>query len=396
MLSERVKRIGVSPTLKISAKAQELKKAGVDVIDFSVGEPDFPTPEAVKKAGIKAIEENFTKYVANDGIAELKKAIIEKLGKENNVKYKPEEIIVSTGAKNCLFNVALALFDEGDEIVIPTPCWVSYPDQVKIAGANPIFVPSREENDFKVDVKDLENAMTEKTKALVLNYPSNPTGAVYTKGELQEIAKLCLKKNVWVISDEIYEKLIYDGVQFTSFSALGEEVKSRTILINGFSKAFSMTGWRLGYAAGPKEIISACSRIQSHSTSNATSFVQKAAVTALKECSLDVETMRKEFEKRRDFVVKRLRAIKDISVSNPKGAFYVMPNVEKYLSKSHNGNLIKDTYALSYYLLEEANVAVVPGEAFFTPSHIRISFATSMKNLEEGLNRIENALKRLQ
>lgn len=395
MLSERVKRIGVSPTLKISAKAQELKKSGVDIIDFSVGEPDFPTPEAVKKSGIKAIEENFTKYVANDGIADLKKAIIQKLEKENNVKYKPEEIIVSTGAKNCLFNIALALFEEGDEVVIPTPCWVSYPEQARVAGATPVFVPAKEANDFKVDIKDLENAITEKTKALILNYPSNPTGAVYTREEIQEIAKLCLKKNVWVISDEIYEKLIYDGVKFTSFSSLGEEEKAHSILVNGFSKAFSMTGWRLGYAAGPKEIISACSRIQSHSTSNATSFVQKAAVTALKECSQDVEMMRREFEKRRNFVVNRLREIKDISVSNPKGAFYVMPNVEKYLSKSHNGKPFKNTYSLSYYLLEEANVAVVPGEAFFAPCHIRISFATSMKNLEEGLNRIESALQKL-
>lgn len=395
MLSDRVNKIGASPTLKISAKAQELKKNGMDIIDFSVGEPDFPTPEVVKKAAIKAIEENFTKYVANDGIPELKEAIIDKLEKENNVKYKAEEIIVSSGAKNCLFNVALALFQEGDEVIIPTPCWVSYPDQVKIAGGKPVFVEAKEKNDFKVKFDDIANSVTDKTKALILNYPSNPTGAVYSREELQEIASLCLEKNLWVISDEIYEKLIYDGGKITSFSSLSEDIKSKTILINGFSKAFSMTGWRLGYAAGPKEIISACSKIQSHSTSNATSFVQKAAVTALKSCSEEVEMMRKEFEKRRNFVVNRLKKIEGISVSIPKGAFYVMPNIEKYLSKKYKGETIKDTYGISYYLLNEAHVAVVPGEAFFSSSHIRISFATSMKNLEEGLERIENALKKL-
>ncbi len=395
MLSERVSKIGVSPTLKISAKAQELKKKGVDIIDFSVGEPDFPTPEPIKKAGIKAIEENFTKYVANDGIAELKKAIIEKLEKENNVKYKEKEIIVSPGAKNCLFNVALALFQEGDEVIIPTPCWVSYPDQVKIAGAKPVFVKTKEKNDFKMGISDLANSITNKTKALILNYPCNPTGAVYSREELEEIASLCLKKNIWVISDEIYEKLIYDGEKFTSFSSLNEDIRSKTVLINGFSKAFSMTGWRLGYAAGPEEIISACSRIQSHSTSNATSFVQKAAVTALKSCFKEVEIMRSEFEKRKNFVVERLRKINGVSVSNPGGAFYVMPNIEKFLSKKYNGEMVKDTYGISYYLLNEANVAVVPGEAFFAPSHIRISFATSMKNLEEGLERMDKALQKL-
>lgn len=395
MLTKRVREIAVSSTLKISAKAQELKKRGVNVIDFSVGEPDFPTPEAVKKAGIKAIEENFTKYVANDGILDLKKAIVEKLEKENNVKYQLDEIIVSPGAKNCLFNVALSLFEEGDDVIIPTPCWVSYPDQVKLARANPVFVPSREENNFKIKIEELEKFVTKKTKGLILNYPSNPTGAVYNKEELKEIAQFCLKRDIWIISDEIYEKLIYDGVLFTSFSSLSEEVKSKTILVNGFSKAFSMTGWRLGYAAGPKEIITACSKIQSHSTSNATSFVQKAAITALKSCTEEVEMMRREFEKRRNFVVQRLRAIDGISVSNPQGAFYVLPNIERYLSKKINGELIKDTYKFSFYLLEEANVAVVPGEAFFTPSHIRISFATSMENIKEGINRIETALKQL-
>ena len=396
MLTKRANRVTLSPTLRINARASEMKKGGIDVIDFSVGEPDFPTPEPIKKSCIKAIEDNFTKYVANDGIADLKKAIIEKLERENRLTYKPDEIIVSPGAKNNLFNVALALFEEGDDVLIPSPCWVSYPDQVRIAGANPVFVPTYEENDFKIQPKDLLNSITPNTKALMMNYPCNPTGAVYQREELEAIAEICVKEGIYVISDEIYEKLIYDGIRFTSIASLNDKIKSQTILINGFSKAFSMTGWRLGYAAGPKEIIAACSKIQSHNTSNATSFVQKAAIVALKSCSMEVERMRAEFERRRNFVVNRLRAIDGISVPNPKGAFYVMPNVEKFLSKEFQGAPLRNTYGLSYYLLKEAQVAVVPGEAFFTPSHIRISFATSMENLNEGLKRIEKSLMRLE
>lgn len=396
MLTKRANKITLSPTLKINARASEMKKGGIDVIDLSVGEPDFPTPEIVKKACIKAIEEDFTRYVANDGIVELKNAIIEKLERENRLTYKTDEIIVSPGAKNCLFNVAMALFDDGDDVLIPSPCWVSYPDQVKIAGANVVFIPTFEENNFKIKPNDLINSITPNTKAIILNYPCNPTGTVYNRDELEAIAEICIREKLWVISDEIYEKLLYDGLRFTSIASLNEKIKSLTILINGFSKAFSMTGWRLGYAAGPREVISACSKIQSHNTSNATSFVQKAAITALKSCSIEVERMRAEFERRRNFVINRLKAIDGISVSLPQGAFYVMPNVEKFLSMEFQGTPIRNTYGLAYYLLKEANVAVVPGEAFFSPSHIRISFATSIENLNEGLKRIEKALMKLE
>jgi aspartate/methionine/tyrosine aminotransferase len=396
MLTKRVNRITLSPTLRISAKAQEMRKEGIDIVDFSVGEPDFPTPEAVKKAGIKAIEENFTKYVANDGIPDLKAAIIEKLERENSIVYKKDEIIVSPGAKNCLMNLASALYEEGDDALIPTPCWVSYPDQVKLSGANPVFIPTYEENGFLLQPKDLEHSITPNTKALLLNYPCNPTGAVYSRDELQAIADICVKEKIWIISDEIYEKLIYDGRRFTSIASLGDKVKSQTIVINGFSKAYSMTGWRLGYAAGPKEIIAACAKIQSHNTSNATSFVQKAGIVALKSCSMEVERMRNEFERRRNFIVNRLRAIDGVSVANPGGAFYVMPNIERYLAKEYGGAPIRNTYGLSYYLLKEAHTAVIPGEAFSSPSHVRLSFATSMEKIQEGVKRIQEALMRLE
>ena len=395
MLAKRVSRIELSPTLKMSARTQELRRDGVDIVDFSVGEPDFPTPEAIKKAGIRAIEENFTKYVANDGIADLKTAIIGKLKKDNGLDYKKDEIIVSPGAKSCLMNAATALLEESDEVLIPTPCWVSYPDQVKLTGADPVFIPTKEENGFLLDPKDLERAITQRTKALVLNYPSNPTGALYSGEQLKEIAGICVEKNIWVVSDEIYEKLVYDGRKFVSIASFGDKIKSRTIVINGFSKAYAMTGWRLGYAAGPKEVISACSKIQSHNTSNATSFVQKAAVVALTSCGAEVEKMRAEFEKRRNMIVGLLQKIDGVTVSNPGGAFYVMPNISRYLGKKHGGDTLKSTYDLSYYLLNEAHTAVIPGEAFMSPSHIRLSFATSTERIEEGVRRIGEALGKL-
>jgi aspartate/methionine/tyrosine aminotransferase len=396
MLSERVNRISLSPTLRISAKALAMRAAGVDVVDFSAGEPDFPTPEAVKRAAKAAIDANFTKYVANDGIPELKKAICAKLERENGVRFSPEEVIVSCGAKNSLFNIAQSLYEPGDDVIIPAPYWVSYPDQVRICGANPVFVPTREEDGFKLRARDLAAAITPNTKALILGYPCNPTGATYSRDEIAEIAEVCVREQIWVISDEIYEKLIYDGQRFVSIASLDERIKKLTIVVNGFSKAFSMTGWRLGYAAGPREIIAACSKVQSHNTSNATSFVQKAAVTALSDCAMEIERMRQEFERRRNFVVYKLRALPQVSCAQPAGAFYVMPNVGAYLDREFQGAPIRNTYGLSYYLLKEAHVAVVPGEAFGTDAHVRISFATSMERLEEGTRRIAAALARLE
>lgn len=396
MLTERVNRITLSPTLRISARAQQMRAQGIDVVDFSAGEPDFPTPEVVKRAAKAAIDANFTKYVANDGIPELKQAIAEKLGRDSAVRYSPDEIIVSVGAKACLFNVAQALYEPGDDVLIPSPYWVSYPDQVKLCGANPVFIPTREEDGFRLHARDLAAAITPNTKALILNYPCNPTGATYSRDELAAIAEVCVREQIWVISDEIYEKLLYDGQRFTSIASLGESIKKLTVVVNGFSKAFSMTGWRLGWAAGPRDIIAACSKVQSHNTSNATSFVQKAGVVALAETAMEVERMRAEFERRRNFIVTRLRAVPGVSCASPPGAFYVMPNVSRYLDREFAGAPIRNTYGLAYYLLKEAHVAVVPGEAFGTDRHLRISFATSMERLAEGMRRIEAALARLE
>ncbi len=396
MLSDRVNLIALSPTLRISARAGQMRAEGIDVVDFSAGEPDFPTPEPIKRAAKAAIDANFTKYVANDGIPELKAAIAEKLLKDNGLKYDLNEIIVSTGAKHSLLNIALSLFGPGDDVLIPSPCWVSYPDQVRMAGANPILVETQEANNFRLQAKDLAQAITPNTKALILNYPCNPTGAMYSKEELQALADVCVREQITVISDEIYEKLLYDGSRFTSIASLGDKIRKLTVVVNGFSKAYSMTGWRLGYAAGSRELIAACSKIQSHSTSNATSFVQKAAVEALKSCALDVERMRAEFERRRNFVVYKLNAMHGVSCVSPQGAFYAMPNVRPHLSKEFQGAPIRNTYGLAYYLLKEAHVAAVPGEAFEAPEHLRLSFATSMERLEEGMRRIERALMKLE
>jgi aspartate/methionine/tyrosine aminotransferase len=396
MLSERVNRIALSPTLRINARATQMRAQGVDVVDFSVGEPDFPTPEPVKRAGKAAIDADFTKYTANDGIPELKKAICAKLERENGLRFSPDEVIVSAGAKNSLFNLAMALFEEGDDILIPAPYWVSYPDQVRLAKANPVFVPTQEEAGFKLQARDLAAAITPNTKALILNYPCNPTGATYTREELEALAEVCVREQILVIADEIYEKLIYDGQRYTSIGSLNEKIRKLTIVVNGFSKAFSMTGWRLGYAAGAREVIAACSKVQSHNTSNATSFVQKAAVVALEQCGMEVERMRQEFERRRSAIVYRLRALPNVSCFSPSGAFYVMPNVRRYLDREFGGAPIRNTYGLAYYLLKEAHVAVVPGEAFGTDEHVRISFATSMERIEEGVRRIREALARLE
>ncbi len=396
MLTERVNRISLSPTLRISARAIQMKAQGIDVVDFSAGEPDFPTPEVVRRAAKQAIDDGFTKYVANDGIPELKKAICAKLERDNGLRYSPDEILVSVGAKASLFNVAQALYGPGDDVLIPSPYWVSYPDQVKLCGANPVFIRCREEDGFKLSPRDLAAAVTPNTKALILCYPSNPTGAWYSRDELEEIAKICVREQIWVIADEIYEKLLYDGLRFTSIASLGEQVKKLTVVVNGFSKAFSMTGWRLGYMAAPREVVAACSKVQSHNTSNATSFVQKAAVTALRETAMDVERMRQEFERRRNAIVYRLRAMPGVSCQSPPGAFYVMPNVAGYLDREFAGAPVRNTYGLAYYLLKEAHVAVIPGEAFGTDAHIRLSFATSMDRIEEGMRRVEKALARLE
>jgi len=387
-LAKRAEGISPSPTLAIDSKAKALKKAGLDIIGFGVGEPDFDTPEHIKEAGIKAIEEGFTKYTAVAGIDELKEAICAKLQRDNGLFYTPAQVIVSSGAKHSLYNVFQVLCEEGDQVILPAPYWVSYLEQIKLAGGTPVIVPTKEENCFKLTGPELAQALTPQTKILVLNSPSNPTGAVYSREELAAIARIAVERGIFVISDEIYEKLIYDGKQHISIASLGEEIKQLTIVINGLSKAYSMTGWRIGYGAAAEEIVKAMAKLQSHVTSNPTSIAQKASVAALNGSEAPLEEMRQEFEKRRDYMVENLKKIPGISCLCPKGAFYVFPNVATYYGKTIRGKKISDSTVLAQVLLEEGKVALVPGEAFGVHGYLRLSYATSWENIGEGIRRI--------
>ncbi|GAB6182599.1 pyridoxal phosphate-dependent aminotransferase [Thermodesulfovibrio hydrogeniphilus] len=395
MIAERAKKVKPSPTLAVDSKAKELKAKGVDVVNFGVGEPDFDTPEHIKEAAIKAIKDGFTKYTPVGGIDELKEAIISKLENDNGLKYSKENIIVSCGAKHSLYNIAQALFQEGDEVIIPSPYWVSYPDQVLLNDATPVIVETYEEDDFMLRPEVLESKITSKTKAIILNSPSNPTGFIYNKETLEKIAEIALKHNIFIISDEIYEKLIYDNEKHISIVSLSNEIKERTILVNGLSKSHAMTGWRIGYTAGPAEIIKAMTKIQSQSTSNPTSVAQKAAVAALKGPQDCVEQMRQEFEKRRTYLVEELNKIQGVSCKMPKGAFYAFPNVSKILAEKGEKAGIKSSVDLSIYLLEKAHVALVPGSAFGAEGYIRISYATGIDRIKEGVERIKRALDTL-
>ena len=395
-VAERIYKISISPTLKIMAKAKAMKVEGIDVVDLSVGEPDFPSPQNVKDAGKRAIDENFTKYTSADGIPELKKAIIKRLKEDHGLEYEPSEIIVCNGAKGAIYHLILALINEGDEVIIPSPYWVTYPEIVKLAKGKPVFIEAKEENEFLITPEQLKKAITPRTKAIILNNPCNPTGAAYSKADLENIADIILEENIYVISDEIYEKLVYEDFKFCSFASLGEEVKRKTILINGVSKAYSMTGWRIGYAAGPAEIIEGMSRIQSHSSSNPSSISQKASLEALTGPQHEVSRMVAEFQRRRNYLLARLQTVPGISCVKPKGAFYVFPNVSFYYDKEHNGMRIRNSFGLAYYLLKYANVAIVPGGSFGADDYIRISYATSMENLEKGIDRIINALSQLK
>lgn len=396
MIADRAKKVKPSPTLAVDTKAKQLKANGFDVINFGVGEPDFDTPEHIKEAAIKAIKDGFTKYTPVGGVDELKEAIVEKLEKDNNLRYGKENIIVSCGAKHSLYNIAQALFGPQDEVIIPAPYWVSYPDQVLLNDATPVIVDTYEEDDFMLRAEVLKEKITPRTKALILNSPSNPTGFIYTKKFLEEIAEIALKHNLYIISDEIYEKLLYDDSVHVSIASLGEEIKERTIVVNGLSKSYAMTGWRIGYAAGPVEIVKAMTKIQSQSTSNPTSIAQKAAVAALKGPQDCVEHMRKEFEKRRNYLVKKLNSISGISCKMPKGAFYAFAKVDKLFGKKNGEFSINSSMDLSIYFLEKALVALVPGSAFGAEGYIRISYATSMENLAKGIERIRKAVEELE
>jgi len=395
MLSERAKRIKPSPTLTIDAKAKAMKAAGVDIVSFAAGEPDFDTPENIKEAAIKAIKEGFTKYTPVGGIDPLKDAIIEKFKKDNNLNYTREEVIVSCGAKHSLYNIAQALYNPGDEVLIPSPYWVSYPDQVVLNDAIPVFVKTYESDSFMVRPEAIVSLITKKTKALILNSPSNPTGIAYDRRTLEKIAEVVLKYGIFVISDEIYEKLTYDGFKHVSIASLASKIKEKTIVVNGLSKSYAMTGWRIGFAAGPREIIKAMINVQSQSTSNPTSIAQKAAIEALRGPQDFVHTMLSEFDRRRRLLVNELNSIPGMSCLSPVGAFYAFPNTSKLYRKSIGKRTISSSSDLALYLLEEAKVALVHGEAFGDDNHIRLSYATSVEEIERGIKRIREATGRL-
>ena len=395
LLSNRAKSLRPSPTLAINAKAKSMQAQGIHVISFGAGEPDFDTPDNIKKAAKKAIDDGFTKYTPVGGIDELKDAIINKFNKDSQLTYKRSEILVSCGGKHSFYNLAQAIFDQGEEVIVPAPYWVSYPPMVSLAGGSPVIVGTTEKNEFKITPEDLKKVITPKTKALIMNSPSNPTGSAYAKKELEKIAEIAISKNFFVISDEIYEKIVYDGFQFISIASLSEEMKKKTIIVHGVAKTYAMTGWRIGYTAGPEEIISAMNNIQSQSTSNPTSIAQKASVEALAGPQDEVGKMVSAFAQRRNYIVDRLNKIPAVSCYRPAGAFYVFPNFSSYYGKSYQGKKIENSTHLADFFLDVARVAVVPGVEFGADPFERLSYATSMEDIKEGLNRIEEALKKL-
>lgn len=394
-ISKRVSKIGLSPTMKVAAEAKEMQMRGENVIDLTVGEPDFPTPLNIKKAAIDAINNNFTKYTNNVGIIELREAIAAKLKKDNGLFYSANEIIVSAGAKQSIYNAIQALVCVDDEVIVSSPFYVSYPEMVSLAHGKTVVIPTSEHSGFKISPKQLQEAITEKTKLLILCNPCNPTGTAYTKEELEKLVEVIDGTRIYILSDEIYEKVIYDDFKFVSVASLNENVKNKTVTINGHSKAYSMTGWRLGYAAGPKEIINAMSKYQSHSTGNASSISQAAALEALIGQQDSVETARQEFERRRNFLYDALTSINGVTCYKPEGAFYLFPKISSFFNKSADVLKINNSFDMSMYLLYKAKVATVPGSAFGSEGYIRISYSTSMEKLVEGAERIKHALTKL-
>lgn len=391
-LSEKHSAVQPSVTLAITAKAKKMKAEGVDVLSFAAGEPDFKTPQHIRKAAIDIIESGNTGYTAASGIPELKTAICNKLEKDNGVKYKPENIIVSSGAKHSLFNTLQVLLNPGDSVLFATPFWVSYPELIKMAGGEPIEVMTSEAGGFKVTPELLESARKESTKAIIINSPNNPTGTVYTEEELKAIAQWAVDNKLYIISDEIYEKLVY-GAKHVSMASFGEAVKKRTIIVNGMSKAYAMTGWRIGYTASNAEIAKMMNNIQSHATSNPNTVAQYAALEAIEGDQEPLDAMVTEFAARRDFMVDRVNSIGNLSCRKPEGAFYVMVNIEKLIGKNLGGVEITGSMAFAEYLLENSQVAVIPGAGFGVDNYVRLSYATSMDNIIRGLDRIESAIK---
>ncbi len=397
-LADRVNKIQPSPTLAIDAKAKALKAQGVDVIGFGAGEPDFDTPVNIREAGKKAIDGGFTRYMPVGGADDLKDAIIAKMKRDHGLEYTRDEISVACGAKHTLYNISQALIQEGDEVIIPGPYWVSYPDQIVLAGGTPVFIMTDESTGFKITPEQLEKAITPKTRYLILNSPCNPTGSTYSKEELTALGQVLLKnEHVLIVADDIYERLIYDGLTFYTIAQVVPELKPRTIVVNGVSKTYAMTGWRIGYACGPKELMGAMTKMQSQSTSNAASMAQKASVEALNGSQDAVAAMCVEFEKRRTYIVDRLNAMPGVSCFKSNGAFYVFPNFSGVYGKTTpNGKKIENSGDFAAYLLEDAKVALVPGVAFGDDRYARLSYAISLENITKGMDRIEQAIKDLK
>ena len=385
-LAKRTQKINPSSTLAITAKAKKLKSEGRDIVNFAAGEPDFDTPDFIKDAAITAIKTGFTKYTPTTGIPELKRIIADKLKKDNSLEYDSSQIVVSCGAKHSIFNALFVLVNKGDEVLIPLPYWVSYPEMVNLCEGKPCFIETLPQNDFKITIKDLEKYINSKTKAIILNSPSNPTGCVYTEDELRQISEICVAKKILVISDEIYEKIMFDNLKHVSIASFGKDIYNLTITVNGLSKSYSMTGWRIGYLAGPADIVDAISKLQDHSTSNPTSISQKAAVAALNAPDDFSKLMAFEFQKRRDYIIERLNKIRRISFVRPKGAFYIFCDISKF-------GLDSTTFANR--LLEEAYVSLIPGIGFGRDDYVRISFATGLTQIEKGMDRIEGWLNKL-
>ncbi|WP_297992841.1 pyridoxal phosphate-dependent aminotransferase [uncultured Clostridium sp.] len=395
-LSKKVQKIEPSVTLAITAKAKEMKENGIDVISFGAGEPDFNTPENIINAAIKAMQDGNTKYTSVNGILPLREAICKKFRDDNNLEYKPSQIVVSTGAKQSLANAFLAILNPDDEVIVPNPYWVSYPELIRLAEGKPVFVEGDEASSYKFNKENLEKAVTEKTKAIILNSPNNPTGTIYTKEELIEIAEFAKKYDLIIVSDEMYEKLIYDGKKHISIASISSDAYERTIVINGLSKSYAMTGWRLGYCGATEKLAKLMTNVQSHMTSNVCSITQYAAIEALNGPQDKVNEMILEFEKRRNYMEKTLEEINGLSIIKPEGAFYIMINIDKCLGKEIDGEIIKDSMDFSAKLLEHEKVAVIPGKAFGLDNYVRVSYATSMELIKKGLERINKFINKLK
>lgn len=388
-LSRKAMDITESLTLSIDQKAKQMRAEGHDVVGFGAGEPDFNTPTHIIEAAKEAMDKGLTKYTPASGTLELKKAIVEKLKRDNNLNYSTNEIIISNGAKHTLFNIFQVIIDPGDEVIILKPYWLTYPEIVKMANGTPVFVDTDYSNDFEIDIKAVEEAITSKTKAIIINSPNNPTGTVYSKNTLLELANLAVSRGLYIISDEIYEKLIYDKQEHISVAALSEQIKDHTITVNGVSKAYSMTGWRIGYASGPRELIKAMANIQSHATSNPNSIAQYASVAALNSESDFTATMNKELNRRRVYMVDKINSIKGLSCTNPSGAFYVMMNISNIIGKKYKQKSLDSALTFAEELLKAKMVTVVPGEAFGMEAYVRLSYAVALENIKKGLSRIE-------